>query len=618
MQNINLSLLPNPRNIYVGKGKLSLSYSAQIICLPEWLNEAQLAQDIFKKYHFNWPIVATGNSKNGLTLKQDDRLERAKSYRLIIDQDGIQILAKDAQGIYYGICTLKQILAQNPMALPYLEIEDWPDLEARGVLLDVSRDKVPTMETLYALIDQLASWKVNQFQLYIEHTYAYQDHQEVWKHASPFTSQEIMELDAYCKRYHIDFVPNQNSLGHFERWLKFEPYREMAECPDGFESPWKDGWRSASTLDPTNPQTLNFLNALYDEFLANFSSDTFNVGCDEPWELGQGKSKAAVEKEGGRVYLEHVLKLYESLKKRGKKMQFWGDIMVHYPELVPELPQDITLMEWGYEATHPFDENGKLYADAGIPFYVCPGTSSWNALIGRIPNAMGNINVAMEAALKHGAIGLLNTDWGDHGHFQALSFSEAMWAYGAAASWYYEGNKGLNLETILNQFVYYDANQIMGKLIEELGTIYESTGLKHINGQVLAYIIQRDPLNYERDIKRYSEWRSEEANLSAEVLREIITKIDTILAPIHAERMQRDDAEKICLEVIQAARLIQHGAKWLLYHQEESDYQKQELLNEIRDLIIHQREVWLLRNRRGGLEDSIKRLNKFVEEYQES
>ena len=52
-------------------------------------------------------------------------------------------------------------------------LRDHPDLPVRGVMLDISRDKVPTMDSLQAVIDRLASLKVNQVQLYSEHTFAY-------------------------------------------------------------------------------------------------------------------------------------------------------------------------------------------------------------------------------------------------------------------------------------------------------------------------------------------------------------------------------------------------------------------------------------------------------------
>ena len=103
--------------------------------------------------------------------------------------------------------------------LPVGVIRDHPDLPVRAVMLDVSRDKVPTMATLRDLIDRLASWKVNQVQLYSEHTFAYRNHPDVHAAASPFTPDEIRELDAFCRARHIELVPNQNCLGHMNRWL---------------------------------------------------------------------------------------------------------------------------------------------------------------------------------------------------------------------------------------------------------------------------------------------------------------------------------------------------------------------------------------------------------------
>src|SRR5690606_11763612 len=116
--------------------------------------------------------------------------------------------------VFYGAVTLIQLLEQAGASLPCLRISDRPDFVDRGVMLDVSRDKVPTMETLYRLVDRLASWKINQLQLYTEHTFAYRHHPEVWAKASPLTGEEILRLDAYCRERFIELVPNQNSFGH--------------------------------------------------------------------------------------------------------------------------------------------------------------------------------------------------------------------------------------------------------------------------------------------------------------------------------------------------------------------------------------------------------------------
>ena len=144
----------------------------------------------------------------------DETLEHEQGYRLTITDEQVSIRAKDAAGAFYGVMTLTQVLQQygnlpdvlssteqsglTPMqvmkqrnvSLPVLEIEDWPDFPRRGVMLDISRDKVPTMKTLTTLVDKLASWKINEFQLYTEHTFAYRHHPAVWADASPITARQ--------------------------------------------------------------------------------------------------------------------------------------------------------------------------------------------------------------------------------------------------------------------------------------------------------------------------------------------------------------------------------------------------------------------------------------------
>src|SRR5207249_10707589 len=130
--------------------------------------------------------------------------------------------------------TLDQLRRTHAGALPRGTITDWPDTPVRGVMLDISRDKVPTLATLLELVDRLASWKVNQLQLYTEHTFAYRDHDAVWRAASPITADEIRAIDDYCRARHVELVPNQNCLGHMDRWLRHPRYQPLALAPDGF------------------------------------------------------------------------------------------------------------------------------------------------------------------------------------------------------------------------------------------------------------------------------------------------------------------------------------------------------------------------------------------------
>ena len=181
--------------------------------------------------------------------------------------------------------------------------------------------------------------------------------EQVWREASPFTSQEIQALDLFCRERHVELVPNQNSFGHMHRWLVHEPYRSLAECPDGFEHPWNPT-REPYSLCAVDPKSLDLLRDLYDQLLPNFSSPLVNVGCDETLDLGRCRSAAACAERGREeVYVEFLRQVHGLVAGRGRRMQIWGDILLERPDLIGQLPPDAILLEWGYEADHPFAEH---------------------------------------------------------------------------------------------------------------------------------------------------------------------------------------------------------------------------------------------------------------------
>ncbi len=594
---------------------MTLASSGLIVGAAPLLFEAQTLQTALQKAGLQWQIrAATTSDEMKIQLVLTNSLSHSQGYRLMITPEGVSIIGSHA-GVYYGVCTLRQLLEQYGATLPCLFIDDAPDYPARGVMLDCSRDKVPTMETLYDLIDLLAGFKVNQLQLYIEHTFAYGQHREVWEHASPFTGQEILELDVFCRQRHIDLVPNQNSLGHVERWLKFPRYNGLAETPEGFQTNWGNyEWRAASTLDPRDPGSLELMRGLYSEYLPHFSSKLFNVGCDEPWELGKGKSKAEFEARGGRVYLDFLLKLHRIVTDHGRQMQFWGDIIIHHPDLIPELPKDSFAMEWGYEATHDFDGHGEMFARSGIPYYVCPGTSSWNTLIGRTDNTIGNIRNAAEAGLKHGSVGLLNTDWGDWGHWQPLPASYLGFAYGAATSWCVATNVDIDLPSVLDLFVFRDKAGVMGKLMYDLGNVYQILGYAR-NSQLLTIAMHRSEEEVKQLKQRVEANPELQGSFTPDAAQQAMHRIDELMHSIEQQDMQRADAALIVDEVIQATDLLKHGGHWLLTTMGAAQKSPAELSQELDSLLKGQKANWLARNRPGGLADSIARFDKLKGEY---
>ncbi len=179
-------------------------------------------------------------------------------------------------------------------------------------MLDISRGRVPKLETLLELAEQLADFKINELQLYTEHTFAYRQYKSVWQSWGALTGAEIRKLDARCRELGIDLVPNQNSFGHLRHFLEHPKLKKLAEVAEPYEcggdapSPDSDEGveatflRRPTTLAPNHPGTLPFLRGLYDELLPNFSSRFFNVGCDETWDLGRGQSKTLCERQRQR------------------------------------------------------------------------------------------------------------------------------------------------------------------------------------------------------------------------------------------------------------------------------------------------------------------------------
>jgi hypothetical protein len=453
------------------------------------------------------------------------------------------------------------------------------------------------MPTLKSLIDKLASWKINQLQLYIEHTFAYRNHPDVWREASPLTASEIRELDSYCRQRFIDLVPNQNSFGHMERWLKHPRYLPLAEAPEGAQTPWGFFWEGPFSLCPTDPRSVELLAELYAELLPNFSSGLFNVGCDETFDIGQGRSKEQCNQRGTtRVYLDFLKQVHALVKTHGRKMMFWGDIIKEYPEMIDDLSGAIGLV-WGYEADSPLDIETAAFAKAGVPFYVCPGTSSWCSIAGRTDNMIANAKSAASCGLANGAAGYLMTDWGDHGHLQYLPISYAGFAAGAAFSWCLESNAELALAPLLDLHAFGDRAGVMGKLACDLGNVYQATGKLIQNASSLFRILVPPPTP-----------KVPAAGMTDDGITAAEQAIDAAIAPLDLAQMSIADADLIQAEFCNAALMLKYACGLGRYELRIDRAFESESPLAIRSLANEHRRLWLARNRPGGLLDSVKRL----------
>lgn len=406
----------------------------------------------------------------------------AESYTLDITVDGVTIRASGEAGLFYGAQTLIQALRTAGRAFPCMVIQDRPALAERGVMLDVSRGRVPRLDRLKRLATWLAHFKVNQLQLYTEHTFHFSRHAAFAESVGALTGEEMRALDAHCRLVHIELAPNLQSFGHQRTLLGLPEYQHLDEC----------GWRW--TLTPAREETYELLAEMYGEMLPHFTSTQFNVDCDETWDHGLGQSAALAQTRGkGQLYLDHVLRLRELAARQGKRLQMWADILHEHPELIAAVPDDITLLDWRYE-DDPAYPTVEAIARHGRRFLVCPGTSTWNTVFPRLKNAVGNIRGFTLAGVRAGAVGQLNTDWGDYGHYQGPSNSVYPYAWGAEAAWTGGTTTIEAFDCKVGPLALGDRSGIVVAALRRMGRAVEQPGLHFANRSATIRALFEDPL----------------------------------------------------------------------------------------------------------------------------
>jgi hexosaminidase len=382
-------------------------------------------------------------------------VESVQGYRISVS-DGVAVIdAGGEAGAFYADVTIAQLHGLYPDGIPDMVIVDDPAIEWRGVMLDVSRGKVPTLETLELIIERIAALKLNVLQLYLEHTFAHPGHEDAWRDATPYTAADVSRLQTFAAQRHVELIGQQNALGHMERWLEHPRYAPLAALPGGYRSA-DGGHEPAACIDPALAESFELAAELVTNVAEAFGSRLVHVGLDEPIDLNPAVWDAIFDQPGAPVpwadvdngafcvpldeprrsqYIDWVRRLRELPALEDRQMLMWADVLAPHPELLAQIPDGVTMVEWGYEASHPFDARCQRIAAAGLALWVAPGTSSWSSMSGRIANMTANVRAAVDAAVAHHGQGVVVCDWGNDGHFQYLPISWPGFVTTAALAW---------------------------------------------------------------------------------------------------------------------------------------------------------------------------------------
>jgi hypothetical protein len=441
----SIHLIPRPRQIATKKEVFRLSNNTRIALADPRSEEDRFAADDFisdlqetaklrlKKTsagarqailvgNIDLPAMQSALKRFGISAPGKLDLE---GYVLAVSANEVLVAGKSAAGTFYGLQTLKQLVRGDDAAavIPAVEIVDWPAMHWRGVSDDISRGPVPTVDYIKRQLRTFAAFKLNLHSFYMEQTFASSSNPLIGPAGGSLTADEIRELVAYARRYHIELVPEQQTFGHLHKALKLEKYNDLAETPYG------------DVLSPQQEGSYKLIADWYRELNALFPGKFFHIGADETFELGEGQSREAAQTRGvGAIYFEHLNRVREVLKPYDRRLMFWGDIALNHPDLIGSIPKDMIVMNWDYAPKDDYLPRIKPFKAAGLEEFVCPGVHNWNQIFPNLDASSKNIANFVRDGQASGVLGMMNTSWDDDGE----SLFEMTWygmVLGAAASW---------------------------------------------------------------------------------------------------------------------------------------------------------------------------------------
>jgi len=623
---MKLALIPQPHKLTLSRGFFKIPSSGTIAISDGSLYPvAEQAKAMFARYAVSAGIRRIADPVR-ISLRKG---LKPGGYRLTITSVAVALEAASPTAAFHGLQTLLQIASQSPAGkLPALRIDDWPDFQDRGVYYDVCRGRVPQLPRLMEQVALLSHFKINQYQLYIEHTFKFRGHPDIGKGASPLTAEDVLVLDAWCREFQVDFVPSLASFGHLASVLKHPQYHHLAEdwgvgryvSPEADKLlPWMK--HKAWSLSPANPKVYPFLDSLYSEFLPLFSSKRFNACCDETFDLGLGQTHDLCKKKGkGQVYLDHIVKLNHLSRKYGKKIMFWGDIIRHYPKLINGIPKDALVLDWGYAFNHPFDRI-RDFRKAGLDFYACPGTSSWVSLFPRLHNAMANIHGFAAAAKKNKGRGLLNTDWGDGGHYNFMEYSWHGFLFGAEQAWNTDADRSTFTARFAKLFLGTDDPALV-RAIDTLGEVthisvggYYQSAWQHIFFAGPGHDVFA-PTRRDAWICRDGKIRHTKLTLNAEIGRYAMKRLESVRnALVAAACRPGADPHGVLPYWIFAVDTIAHAARKLTVlgvGGRNTLPERRALKKEMTSLMRQFERLWMARNRPSEIRVTLKRYRNAI------
>lgn len=289
--------------------------------------------------------------------------------------------------------------------------------ETCGVMFDVSRNAVMTVDTAKDFIEYLAVMGLNMMMLYTEDTYEIEKYPHFGYMRSPYTKEEIKEIDEYALDFGIELIPCIQTLSHLATALCWNYASDIADTP--------------ATLYVGKQETYEFIEDMIQTASECFTSKRIHIGLDEASDVGLGKK---LKNEGYtscyELMIQHIGKVYEIARKHNMEPMMWSDMFFKFgsvggdydtTSVIPvdvseRLPSDIKLVYWEYTAENPDTVNMFLKRhqnEIKRETYFAGGIWTWNRVTVNFDKTFATAHCQLNECKKNAVKTVFATIWGN-------------------------------------------------------------------------------------------------------------------------------------------------------------------------------------------------------------
>ena len=355
-----------------------------------------------------------------------------------------------------------------------------------GVMLDVSRNAVMTVDTLKWYLPLLKKMGYNCVFLYSEDTYYVEGEPYFGYMRGRYTEAEMREMDEFASSIGIEIIPCVQALAHVNatlRWLHVPVDTDDIMLVD-------------------DERTYELIDHMFASLSKNFKTRKIHVGMDEAYMLGRGKHLDLHGYEPiSTIMKRHLDRVCEIAKKHGyEDVMLWSDMYMRAfnggnyfiddykkvpKEVIDAIPEGVIPVYWDYyhDEERIYDVHFDAHKQMSRNTWFAGGTWSWGGFMPHNAYGMLTMQPGIRSAIKNKVKNCIITMWGDDG---AECSKVAMIPSLFAISEFAKGNEDMDL--------------IKAKFKRSFGISFDDfmllDALNDINGTSVEYKTPVNPSKY--------------------------------------------------------------------------------------------------------------------------